>query len=138
MAFTIKSITGQIHDQGFGGYPYKIVVRVEIPVAEFNKLCPVMGKARTSMYGPRQAAPRDLGNLVLDVNNAVYKLNKNIPAYNPSIDSNGSSRAKNGVKTMEFVYFFSNHDQAEKLGYEFTVKNEKMTLAKYSQYVQIA
>jgi len=85
MKHTIKSITGLVHDTGYGGYPYKVVVMVQVDAKEVAKL------------------KGDLGSLVVSVNNAVYALNKNIPAHNPSIDSQGSRRAKNGVKTMEFV-----------------------------------
>lgn len=114
--FTIKSITGLIHDTGYGGYPYKVVVMIDIPVKEFNKLCPIANRTRD--YFGKSTARRDLGQLVINVNNTVYDLNQDIPAHNPSIDSQGHSRAKNGIKTMEFVYFLRDHTQAEKLGFE--------------------
>lgn len=118
---TVQSITGLIHDQGSapGCLPYKIVVQVSLPVKEFNRLCPINGPARSTLCG-RQPARRDLGSLVVLVNNMVYGFNKNIPAYSPSIDSQGSKRAKNGIKTIEFVYFLSKSQwqQAEALGFE--------------------
>lgn len=113
----IKSIETKVHDTSFGGYPYKTVVIVEIETKEFNKKCPITSPARSTICG-RQPARRDLGNLVLEVNNAVYALNSSIPAYNPSIDSKGGQRSKDGIKTMEFVYFFKDADTAEKLGLE--------------------
>lgn len=134
--FKITSITGKIHDTSFGGYPYKIIVTVEIPVSEFNKLCPVIGK-KSGGYLKREKSVRDLGNLVLDVNNAVYRVNTHIPAHNPSIDSQGSKRASKGIKTLEFVYFLNDHDVAEKLGFNlFRLKTGEI-VPKYSQYVNL-
>lgn len=120
--FKIKSIVGSIHDSGAapGCLPYKITVMVEIDVKEFNKLCPKVGKSENTMFG-RRPARRNLGNLVLDVNNTVYRFNNNILAHYPSIDSNGDKRAKNGVKTLEFCYFMGKQDwqRAEALGFEY-------------------
>jgi hypothetical protein len=132
----IKSVTGQIHDLGYGGYPYKIIVMVEVDVKEYSKL-PVLRKAESSLYGKRTEAVRDLGSLVLEVNNAVYKLNNNIPAYNPFIDSNGGKRAKGGVKTLEFVYFMTDHVKAAALGFEQLVLKTGEVLPKSGQYVKI-
>lgn len=115
--FTIKSIFARVHDTGFGGYPYKVIVTVDVDAKTFAKL-PVIRKAQQTICG-RKDAVRDLGSLVLGVNNAVYKLNPNIPSHNPSIDSSGGSRARNGIKTMEFVYFFRDHSRARALGFEF-------------------
>jgi hypothetical protein len=126
----IKSITATIHDTGYGGYPYKIIVLVEVPVTEFNKRCPVTVKAERTPYGNRPAK-RDLGNLVLEVNNAVYALNRAIPAYNPSIDSRGSSRARNGLKTLEFVYFMNDHERAKLLGFQFHERMREPTPKQY-------
>lgn len=120
----IKSIIVQDHDSSYGGYPAKVVVKVQLPVKEFNKLCP----KRVFGYS------RDLGNLVLNVNNAVYAINKNIPAYYPSIDSNGSKRAVKGIKTFEFVYFVKSANQAELLGLDcFKFANGTISV-KYGQY----
>lgn len=133
----IKDMYATIHDTSYGGYPYKVIVMVELPVEEFNKLCPKIGKARPNPYGKSSGAPRDLGGLIIDVNNAVYALNSDIPAHNPSIDSKGSTRAKNGIKTLEFVYFFSDHNKAERLGFEvFRHKNGEV-LAKNFQCIDI-
>jgi hypothetical protein len=131
----IKSITGSIHDTSFGGYPYKITVMVEIPVKDFNKICPIVRRDR-SYFGSSKSV-RDLGNLVLDVNNAVYRLNSEIPSYNPSIDSNGSRRAFKGLKTLEFVYFFKDHSRAEKLGFEVFRNKIDDAWPKYGQYIKI-
>ena len=117
----IKSITGSIHDTGFGGYPYKVTVMVELPMTDFKKLCP----------------KNDLGHLVLDVNNTVYAINNNIPAYNPSIDSQGSRRAKNGVKTLEFVYFLKDHQKAIKLGFKTKLLKNGEYLSAFSDYVNL-
>ncbi len=131
----IKSVVASIHDTGFGGIPFKVTVMVDISVAEFNKACPVVGKSRSTICG-RTPARRDLGSLVLSVNNAVYAFNPDIPAHNPSIDSRGSSRAKNGIKTMEFVYFFSDVETATNLGFEFHSGVNSM-VPKYGQYIKL-
>lgn len=135
-SIAIKSVTGQVHNTGFGGYPYKIVCRVEIPVVEFNKLCKVTSPARSTICG-RRPASRDLGSLVIAVNNLLYAHNGLIPAHNPSIDSQGSKRAKNGIKTMEFVYFFNDHGRAEALGFQLLKLKNGEVLPKYNQYVTI-
>lgn len=133
----IKSIKGSIHDLGYGGYPYKVTVLVEVDVKDYNKL-PVVRKASVSPYSrKRQEAVRDLGSLVLEVNNAVYALNNNIPAYNPSIDSNGSKRAVKGVKTLEFVYFFSDHARAAALGFKQHTFKSGEVQPEYGQHVVI-
>lgn len=132
----VKSITGRIHDTGYGGYPYKITVMIEVPVAEFNTLCPIVGKASHGICGYR-APRRDLGNLVVQVNNALCAFNRDIPAWNPSIDSNGSKRSKNGIKTLEFVYFFQDHTVAQKLGFEVMKLKNGDHYPKYNQRVRI-
>ncbi len=115
--FTIKSVRATIHDTGYGGYPYKVIVTVAVDAKAYAKL-PVLRKAQNTICGRRDAV-RDLGSLVVGVNNAVCEYNPDIPAHNPSIDSQGGSRAKNGIKTMEFVYFFRDHERAKNLGFEF-------------------
>lgn len=115
--FQIKSIQATVHDTGYGGYPYKVIVQVDVDAKAYAKL-PVLRKSKQTICG-RQGAVRDLGSLVVSVNNAVYALNPNIPAYNPSIDSKGSKRSRAGVKSMEFVYFFRDHACAKALGFEF-------------------
>lgn len=50
----------------------------------------------------------------VDISNAVFAINSNIPAHNPTVDS--SSRAKNGIKTIHLSYRFTNPDKAESLG----------------------
>lgn len=140
----ITSITGAIHDlscsalsnPGQGGYPYKIVVRVSLDAAEFKTLCPIVGKASRSICGYR-APSRDLGSLVRAVNFMLHRLNPLIPAYNPSIDSRGETRAKGGIKTLEFVYFLASHETAEKLGFELMHLRNGECLPKYGQYVEL-
>lgn len=119
MNVTIKSITGCIHDTGFGGYPYKVIVMVQLPSKEHKTL------------------KDDLGSLVLEVNNTVYGLNRNIPAHNPSIDSQGSKNAKNGIKIMEFVYFFQDHETALRLGFNTMKLKSGDYHPKYNDYVEI-
>lgn len=135
--FSIESITGSVHDTSYGGYPYKITVTIKLSVKEFNRLCPTIGKSRQSITG-RVKVPRDLGNLVLNVNNALYKLNPNIPAYNPSIDSQGSSRAKGGYKTMEFVYFLNDWNRAERLGFKVRRLKNGECISVYGDFIKIA
>lgn len=114
----LKSIVATMHDTGSapGCLPYKIIVIVQLPITAFNKLCPVSGRSQ-----PRKSRKtRDLGNLVLTVNNMLYAFNKYIPAYNPLIDSDGHTKAKSGIKTLKFEYFMGKQDwqRAEALGYE--------------------
>jgi hypothetical protein len=121
----IKSIIGRMHDTGAapGCLPYKIVVMVELPMTEFKKLCP----------------KDDLSNLVYRVNSEVYEFNNAIPAYHPSIDSQGSRRAKNGIKTLEFVYFMdkSMHERAQSLGFKVTKLRNGDFYPNYYQCVKI-
>lgn len=133
--FVIDSIIASIHDTSFGGYPFKVTVRISIDVKEFNRLCPITSKSQSSMFG-RRPARRDLGSLVVLVNNAVYDVNSNIPAHNPSIDSRGGSRARNGIKTMEFVYFFRDVERARALGFEFH-KGVNSHVPRYGQNISI-
>lgn len=135
MNFKIKSITGTVHDTGFGGFPYKVIVNIEIDSKDYNKL-KVTRKASSGMFG-HVPAQRDLGPLVLDVNNTVYRLNENIPAHNPSIDSKGSKKAIKGVKSMEFVYFFSDHNKAEKLGYKILKYKSGEVFPIYNQNINL-
>lgn len=126
----IKSLIASVHDTSYGGYPYKVIAIIELPVKDFNKLCPKIGPSRQTLLG-RRPALRDLGNLVTLVNNAVYIWNKDIPAYNPSIDSNGDKRTKEGIKTLEFVYFFNDVNKAKALGFEH---HRDGTTVKYGQH----
>lgn len=130
----ITSLVASVHDTSFGGYPYKVTAIIEIPIKEFNKKCPITGLSRTGLTG-RTPAKRDLGHLVLEVNNTLYKLNSAIPAYNPSIDSNGSKRASKGVKTLRFEYFFKDLDKAVSLGFEHYNNSEHAV--KYGQYIDL-
>lgn len=116
--FKIKGGAVSVHDTSYGGYPYKATVYILITDAvAFKKL------------------KGNLGNLVVDVNNEVYRRSGNlVPAYNPSIDSQGSKRFKNGVKTMEFVYFFKDHSLAETLGIELLKLKNGEVLPKYSSW----
>ena len=107
----VKPMHIKEHDRGYGGYRYKVIVCIELDVAEYNKLPKITIK---SFFGKKTR--RHLDNLVITVNNLVYNLNKHIPVYNPSIDSQGDKRSKNGVKSMQFEYFFNDHDKAEALG----------------------
>jgi len=115
--FTIKSIVASIHDTSYGGYPFKVVVNIDIDSKKYAKL-PVTTPAKSTLFG-RSEARRDLSSLVLDVNAAVQGFNRHIPAYNPFIDSKGSKSSRNGIKPMEFIYFFKNENAARCLGFEF-------------------
>lgn len=127
----LKSITTSLHDSSYGGYAYKVTVMVNVN-ADYYKTLKVTRKAQSTMFG-HSPASRDLGPLVIDVNNLVYRFNNNIPAYNPSIDSTGTKKAKGGIKTMEFVYFFNDHDKARALGIKFI----RDSIAQYGQYISL-
>lgn len=107
MDFKIKSIIASAANTGC--HAAKVIVEIEVNSKELAKL------------------KGDLGSLVLDVNNAVYKHNKHIPSYHPSIDPQGSSRAKNGVKTMEFQYFVERVEDAKALGFPVTRSGEVLS-----------
>jgi len=120
--FEIKSLVGRVHDTSFGGYPFKIIATVTITTKEFNKL-PVLRREAASMFGGAHVV-RDLGKLVVAVNNKVYAVNNNIPTYNPSVDSKGGKRASRGVKTMVFEYFIQDFEIAERLGFSVDLKRQ--------------
>lgn len=141
MEFKIKSMSGQIHDNGAatGCLPYKIIVMVEMNVKVYNKMCPIVRRSRPDYFG-KSKARRDLGTLVVNVNNAVYDLsNKLVPAHYPNIDYKGERKAKAGIKTLEFVYFMGKSDwqAAETLGFEhFKFKNGDVSV-KCGQYINL-
>jgi len=120
--FEIKSLVGRVHDTSFGGYPFKIIATITITTKEFNKL-PVLRREAASMFGGARVV-RKLGELVLAVNNKVYAVNNNIPAYYPSIDPEGSKRAVKGIKTMIFEYFIKDLETAERLGFNVDLKRQ--------------
>ncbi len=109
----IKSVYVKGHDSSYGGYKVKYLATIQIDAAEFKKL------------------KGDLGNLVLRVNNELYKTYK-VPAYNPSIDSTGAKRAKNGVKTLVFEYFSNDMELAEHLGLDIMRLKNGETLVKFA------
>ncbi len=113
----VNSLIIAVHDTGYGGYPIKYVATVTLPIKDYTKL---KGK---------------LGNLVLDVNNALYKT-YGIPAYNPSIDSKGSRRAKDGIKTLVFEYFSKDLLKAKELGMPMFEFKDGLH-PKYSETVQL-
>lgn len=58
---------------------------------------------------------RDLGQLYgVDISNAVYRINKAIPASCPVV--NDSARASKGFKSITLEYRLTNADHAESLG----------------------
>lgn len=84
------------HDSSFGGYPVKYVATIEMPIERFR------------------ACKGDLGALVLDVNNDLYRGYK-VPAHAPHVDGM-RDRAKEGVKTLTFTYFSTLVELAAQLG----------------------
>jgi len=117
MEIKIQALVGRIHDTSFGGYPYKVVATVEVSAQDFKRL------------------KGDLGNLVLDVNNAVYALSPEVPSYNPMVDS--KRRAKGGVKTLEFVYHFKDHERALKVGFNTKLLRNGEYLPAFGDYVNL-
>ncbi len=97
--FKIQSITISVHDTSFGGFPYVATVKVDINAKDWTKLRNAKGLG--SLYG-------------IDIGNAVYKIDSNIPAYNPMVSDR--ARAKNGVKSITLQYHFKDHDKAEAMG----------------------
>lgn len=116
MIYKMTSLTLKTHDTSYGGYKIKYVASIELDSKEYNKL------------------KGDLGNLVLQVNNDLYKLH-NVPAYNPNIDGT-SRRASKGIKQLTFTYFSNDMLQAQAFGME-TFKTVEGLIPKYSAYVDL-
>jgi hypothetical protein len=112
----IKSIRASVHDTSFGGMTYRYDVKVTMPATEFKKV-------------------KDLGNIVLDVGNMVYKLCPNVKSYNPSVDF--KQRSKAGVKTIEFTYYDNDHNRAEANGFELLKLKNGECVPKYGQYINL-
>lgn len=92
------------HDSsaGYGGrigYRYKTVVMVEF-------------EAKTWNTAKRK---KTIGQFVVDIANALYKLNGFSSSYSPQIDTN--ARARNGVTRVSFEYFHNNDLDAERMKY---------------------
>jgi hypothetical protein len=97
--FTIKSITAKASNYlgDHGSWLVEVVVSVD-------------AKAWTKLRDKR-----NLGQLYgIDISNAVYAVNKNIPAHCPTVDDR--SRASKGFKTIRLSYRLSNPEAAERLG----------------------
>lgn len=78
-----------------GYHGYELTVNFRIDSKEYKKL-------------------KGLGNIVLDLNNWLYK-QLNFPAYNPSV--NTKIRASKGIKILTFSYMFESKELAKQLGY---------------------
>ena len=124
MEFTIKSITAATHDSSYGGYPFKVSVQVEIDQK-------IWAKYKKNSH---------LGQLYgVDISNAVYAINRNIPASNPTVDDR--KRSSKGVKTIGLTYYMSNHEstaeRAKALGLKVTVDKTGRVFGGYNDYVRI-
>lgn len=101
--FEIKYIHGSTHDSSFGGIPWKVTVLVEMDSKSW---------AKTKKRG-------DLGHLYgVAISNAVYNINRNIPASCPTVDDR--KRASKGIKRITLTYFVRSPLKAQSLG--FTVR----------------
>lgn len=117
--FTIKSIYACVHDTSYDGYPFKVIVKVTMPVAEWTKY--------------RKSG--NLGQLYgLEISNAVYRVNDAICASNPMVDDR--QRAKQGVKTLTLTYFDRDFSRAAKLGLEVKTHGSEQYLG-FGTYVSI-
>jgi hypothetical protein len=97
--FEIKSVYASDHDKEFLGVGFLVTVVVEMDSKEW-------ANARKS---------GNLGHLYgVEISNAVYAINRAIPAINPTVDD--TARASKGVKTIKLNYYGSNLENAEKLG----------------------
>lgn len=97
--FSIKSIIAKTHDQSFGGQKWRVEIEISIDAKLWRK------------YKDR----KNLGMLYgVDISNAVYRINHNIPASCPTVDDR--RRAANGVKTIKLTYFLNDAAMAENLG----------------------
>lgn len=117
--FTIKSITGRVHDTSSGGYPWKIEVTIQVDAKYWAKL----------------KAKRNLGMLYgVDVSNAVYAINENIPAHNPMVSD--SARASKGFKTIQLTYFLSDPVRAKSLGFSYH-ESKSGVYPKYGEHIRV-
>lgn len=118
-SYVIKSIYAKKHD-GYGCDFAEVVVTIVTPNDLFKKL----------------QKKSQLGSLFLDVSNEVYSLNKNIPAYNPTV-SGINDRASKGIKTLRLSYTVRKLEQAKALGIEcFEFKNGDWSV-KYGTFVDL-
>jgi hypothetical protein len=116
MSYQLNSLSLQVHDTSYGGYKVKYIASIDLPSAEYNKL------------------KGDLGNLVLQVNNDLYKLH-GVPAYNPSVDGT-SRRASKGIKRLTFTYFSNDMATAKAFGME-TFNTVEGLIPRYSCHVDL-
>ena len=124
MEFTIKTIIASTHDSSFGGYPFKVSVNIEIDQKVWAKY-------------KKQS---NLGQLYgIDIGNAVYAINNNIPALNPSVDDR--KRSSNGVKIINLTYYMANNERtaisAKELGLKVNVDKSGHVFGGFSDYVKI-
>jgi hypothetical protein len=118
--FQISSIVATTHDSSFGGFKWKVIVLISIPVKEWSKM-------------------RDkgwLGQLYgIDVSNAVYAVNRNIPAMNPTVDH--SRRSAKGRKSISLTYFLNDPDKAQSLGLTVNRTRSGEVYSAFSEHIQI-
>lgn len=114
--FTIKSIVATDY------YNPEVTVKVEMPVKEWNK-------HRSKGW---------LGQLYgIDISNAVYAINNNIPASNPTVDDR--RRASEGVKTITLIYRIREDqmDKAEALGFSTVKLKGGWFIRRETRYIEL-
>lgn len=96
---TIQHISICVHDMSYGGYHYRVDVVVTMSSEAWLKM--KKKKQLGMLYG-------------VDIGNAIYRLNHNIPAYHPMVGDR--ERSRNGIKTIKLSYHFNDEDKAAALG----------------------
>lgn len=96
-SFVIKSIIAEKCD-GIGVDTPDVTVAIVMPNDVFKRI-------------------KCFGTFVSDVNDQVNSINKNIPAYCPTVGGL-QDRASKGIKTLRFTYHIENISTAKALGFE--------------------
>lgn len=103
--FSIESIYSHDHDSSAGysgriGFRYKTTISVKMPAKVWNDI-----KKRN-----------DIGGLVIDVSNNLYKSIGFTQSYNPEVDT--KARAKKGYTVVTMSYYHNSDQDALKAGYD--------------------
>lgn len=101
--FTIQNISVSHHDSGFGGYRWKLEVRVDVDKTEWHAL----------------KKKNQLGQLYgIDVGNALFRSGYDKHGYSvPQIDD--KPRCKGNIKSIGYTVLFNSDEAAEAYGIKF-------------------
>lgn len=86
-----------IHDTSYGGFKYKITVRIDMPKDMYNRI-----------YN------KDMGTIVLDISNYLFRKLNGLMPYGPKIVDD--KRISKGIKYIQIRFLFDDDKAAEALG----------------------